>query len=125
MADEIILDSPNPIESFMCDYFNYAMSEQEAREYDSLLELFQGVCEGFYFDLCTINDGAYYMLSITPHGVRNWNVSDKHPSALPRENATNPDAPYLVGTHYRFETLAGALAALAAFQRAAVTDPHR
>lgn len=95
------------------DFFSAYQNSEVADHGDteSLLEVFQGIMSGFFVEICQINDGAHYTLSIAPHEAQAWNCFEV-------DRAEAFAAP--VRSLYRFETLEAAQGALSAFLRAAL-----
>lgn len=98
------------IESFFSDYANNEVETHGDTE--SMCETFQGIMSGFAVEICEIDDGAHYTLSIVAHDVTAWNITADAFDVAQREGKG--------ATLYRFETLAGAQEALSAFLSAAL-----
>lgn len=96
------------------DFFSaFQGSAADSLEYDSLLEVFQGVMTGFVVELCELDDGARYSLMIGAHSVRDWNITDDAFSACIVSAGDDR-------TTYVFKTLGEAQEALATFLRVAL-----
>lgn len=95
------------IETFFSDFANSEIDTHD--DYDQFLEIARGTLNGFKWELAEMNGGAYYVLDITAHSDKAWNLG----------SYIGPD--YTEGTSlYRFQTIEGAREALNRFLNAAL-----